>query len=289
VIILLIPTSFVVMQVARQATGAFRAIDVEPGSGIDTIVDRIGDRIGLEIDWREELEQLRPALQRATGAVLSGGVWAAINAVVTLFLLFYFLRDHSQAKRLIQRLLPLADREAEYLFEKAHAMIQHTLYGTLLVSAVQGALGGLMFWFLGLPGPFLWGVVMGLLSIVPVLGAFVIWIPAAVFLALQGSWVKAGILMGWGTVVVGLIDNWLYPVLVGKATRVHAVPMFVALVGGLVVFGAAGLVLGPLVLAVTWSLLEILKERIAEHEANIEESAESLGAQRGDRRTHGVH
>lgn len=88
-----------------------------------------------------------------------------------------------------------------------------------------------MFFILGLPGALLWGVVMGLLSIIPVLGAFVVWIPAVLFLVSQGDWVKALILAIWGTVVVGLVDNWLYPVLVGKDTRMHTVPVFISIIG----------------------------------------------------------
>jgi predicted PurR-regulated permease PerM len=139
-----------------------------------------------------------------------------------------------------------------------------TVYGTLVVAAVQGTLGGLMFWWLGLPAPLLWGVVMGLLSIIPVLGAFIIWIPAAVFLAAQGAWGKAVILTLWGTVVIGLIDNLLYPILVGKRLRLHTVPVFIAIVGGLAVFGASGLVLGPVILALCDAALDLWRCRMAD-------------------------
>jgi predicted PurR-regulated permease PerM len=128
---------------------------------------------------------------------------------------------------------------------------------------VQGALGGLMFWWLGLPAPILWGAVMGLLAIVPVLGAFVVWLPAAKFLAARGQWGKAVILLLWGTVVVGLINNLLYPILVGKRLRLHTVPVFFAIVGGLAVFGATGIILGPVILALTDAILEIWRRRTA--------------------------
>jgi predicted PurR-regulated permease PerM len=104
--------------------------------------------------------------------------------------------------------------------------IHATVFGTLTVAAVQGVLGGLIFWWLGLPAPILWGAVMALLAIVPVLGAFVVWLPVAIFLAASGQWGQAVILALWGTVVVGLIDNLLYPMLVGKRLRLHTVPVF---------------------------------------------------------------
>jgi predicted PurR-regulated permease PerM len=113
-----------------------------------------------------------------------------------------------------------------------------------------------MFWWLGLPAPVLWGLVMGVLAVVPVLGAFIIWIPAVMFLTLEGSWGKALILAAWGGVVVAGIDNLMYPVLVGNRLKVHTIPTFMAIVGGLVVFGASGLILGPVTLTVTMVLLE---------------------------------
>jgi predicted PurR-regulated permease PerM len=125
----------------------------------------------------------------------------------------------------------------------------------------------------------LWGVAMGLFAVVPVLGAFVIWVPAALFLALSGSWGKALILTVWGGVIVSLIDNLLYPVLVGKRLRLHTVPVFVALVGGLTLFGAAGLILGPVVLAITVALVDIWRRRTANGrtaETRLEETAPPL-------------
>ena len=114
-----------------------------------------------------------------------------------------------------------------------------------------------MFWWLGLPAALLWGVVMALLAVVPVLGAFVVWIPAALFLALEGSWGRAVILIVWGAVVVGGIDNLLYPMLVGNRLKMHTVLAFISLVGGLMLFGPSGLILGPVALTITTVLLEI--------------------------------
>ncbi len=129
------------------------------------------------------------------------------------------------------------------------------------MAAVQGLLGGLMFAALGLPAPLLWGVVMALLAVVPVLGTFIVWIPASCFLALEGSWGKAVILILWGSLVVGTIDNLLRPVLVGKRLKIHTVPAFMSVIGGLVVFGASGLILGPVILTITIVLLELWPHR----------------------------
>jgi predicted PurR-regulated permease PerM len=188
---------------------------------------------------------------------------AIVQLLLTLFLLFYFFRDRSKVLATVRSLLPLSGAEADRLFSRVYETVHATIYGTVLVALVQGALGGLMFWWLGLPAPLLWGVVMALLAIVPVFGAFIIWIPAAIFLAMSGQWGKAMILTGWGAVVIGLVDNLLYPMFVGSKLRMHTVPVFIAIVGGLALFGGSGLVLGPVTLAVTIALVEVWRRRTA--------------------------
>jgi predicted PurR-regulated permease PerM len=118
-----------------------------------------------------------------------------------------------------------------------------------------------MFWWLGLPAPLLWGMVMAILAVVPMLGAFIVWIPAALFLALEGSWGKALILTLWGMLIVGTIDNLLRPVLVSSRLKLHTVLAFISVVGGLMLFGAAGLILGPVALTITTVLLEFWRTR----------------------------
>jgi predicted PurR-regulated permease PerM len=107
----------------------------------------------------------------------------------------------------------------------------------------------------------MWGTAMAFLAIIPYLGAFIIWSPAAAFLAIQGEWWKALILVAWGTIVIGLIDNLLYPILVGGRLGQHTVIAFLAIIGGITVFGACGLVLGPVVVSLTLFLLETWRRR----------------------------
>jgi predicted PurR-regulated permease PerM len=193
----------------------------------------------------------------------ASSAWIFVQVVLTFFVLFYLFRDRRKALGTLRSLVPLSEKETDKVFTRVADTIHATIFGTLAVAAVQGTLGGLVFWWLGLPAPILWGAVMGLLAIVPVLGAFVVWLPVAVFLAASGQWGKAVILTVWGTVVVGLIDNLLYPMLVGKRLRLHTVPVFFAIVGGLAVFGAAGVILGPVILALTDAILEIWRRRTA--------------------------
>lgn len=226
-------------------------------------------------DVSQALEQAFNAVQARIGGWVQGTFWLAAEILITIFLLFYIFRDRQQAMRSLYWLLPLSRPEANKLVQRVRGMIRATIYGTLVVAALQGALGGLMFWILGVPGALLWGTAMGLLAIIPVLGAFVIWIPVAVMLAIQGNWGKAAILTAWGAVVIGMMDNVLYPMLVGKEIRIHTVPVFLAILGGLVIFGAAGLVLGPVALVITLALIEVVKQRLNGREAAAQESVQA--------------
>ena len=267
-LLLVTPATFIAWNVGAQATASIGQVQEQLASGDwekslqrDPSLRQWYQRISRAINIREEVRNLSQSIQRRAGEWMQTAVWGVMQMLIALFALFYFWRDRKEVLRSIRSFLPFSDRESDYFFERIHAMTHATIYGTLTVAAVQGALGGLMFWWLEISGALLWGVVMGLLAIIPVLGAFVIWAPVAVYLATQGRWWDAATLTVWGTLVVGLIDNLLYPILVGKQMRLHTLPVFIAIVGGLFVFGAAGLVLGPLILASTVVIIEILKFR----------------------------
>jgi predicted PurR-regulated permease PerM len=190
----------------------------------------------------------------------------AIALLVTFFLLFFFLRDKDRILETVQSLLPLARAESTQVARKVREMIGAVVYGTLVVAVVQGTLGGLIFWWLGLPAPLLWGVVMALVAVLPIFGAALVWVPAAAYLLIEGHWEKALVLALWGSVVIGLIDNLLYPLLMKNRLAMHTVPVFIAAMGGLFAFGATGIVLGPLVLAVAIALLDVWRRRMRLHE-----------------------
>ncbi|HET8995425.1 MAG TPA: AI-2E family transporter [Acetobacteraceae bacterium] len=225
-------------------------------------------RIAEVVVWIEQrlnpagmLADLASWLTSRSTLLLRGSVTQLINGILTFYLLFYVLRDRHQARRLLASISPLSDAETDELIQRFTDTVHATVFGTVVVAGVQGALGGLMFWWLGLPSPMLWALVMALLAVVPVLGTFVVWVPAAIFLALSGAWVKAVILVAWGGGLVATIDNLLYPILVGNRLRLHPVPTFIGMIGGMFLFGTSGLVLGPAIIAVTQALLNILRRR----------------------------
>jgi predicted PurR-regulated permease PerM len=265
-----VPVTFVAQRLAVQAAKGAELVQTKVKSGewrraLETRprLAVLADRIEQQIDLPGTVTTLATWLSTTAGTIVRGSLYQVIGFCLTFYLLFFFLRDRDAALLSLRSLLPLSEATMDRLFSRISDTIFATIYGTLAVSSVQGVLGGLMFWWLGLSAPLLWGVIMALLAVVPVLGAFIVWIPAALFLVLEGSWGKALILALWGMIVVGTVDNLLRPILVGNRLKLHTVLAFMSVVGGLILFGPAGLILGPLALTVTTVLLEIWRGRIA--------------------------
>jgi len=167
--------------------------------------------------------------------------------VLTLYLLFFFLRDGERLIDSFVRALPLGDVRERRLMARFAEVSRATIKGTLVVAVVQGALGGLAFWVLGLSAPVLWGVVMAILSMLPAVGSFLVWGPAAIYLFATGSVVKAIVLVVLGALLIGTIDNVLRPILVGRDTQLPDYLILLSTLGGLAAFGLSGFVLGPIV------------------------------------------
>lgn len=265
-----VPATFVGQQLVQQAASGAESVAAKASSGEWRQALAAQPRFAAAAEWVEQRVDLPGSaksfaawLSAGAGRLLRGSVFQLIGFGLTFYLLFFFLRDRVEVLRSVRALVPLSEPELDTLFARISDTIHATIYGALAVSAVQGLLGGLMFWWLGLSAPLLWGVVMALLAVVPMVGAFVVWIPAALLLALEGSWGKALILTLWGMLVVGTVDNLLRPILVGRRLRLHTVLAFISVVGGLLVFGPAGLVLGPLTLTITGSLLDVWRQRTA--------------------------
>jgi predicted PurR-regulated permease PerM len=208
--------------------------------------------------WTESLQAWGGGIASRSLTVVGGVVGGVVKIVLIAFTMFFFFRDGEEIRRRLYDYMPLETWRAHSVVVRTREVIQASVYGTLLLAAIQGALGGLAFWVLGLPGAILWGVVMTLLSIIPMFGAFVIWVPAAGYLALSGSWGRAIALTIWGVLVIGSADNLLRPVLVGNRTRMHELLVFFGVLGGLEAFGFIGLILGPVVIAVTLALIGIV-------------------------------
>lgn len=214
-----------------------------------------------ELDIEQQIQTAAGAVARSISAWVSVSLWFLTQLVLTFLTLFYFFRDGPNLLRSFRKLIPLSSIETDEILGRIAKTVNTSLYKNLLVKFIQGFLGGLMFWFLGLPAPVLFGAAMSLLAILPVMGTAIVWLPAAIALALSGSWMKALVLAAWGGLVVSLIDNFLYPILLADDLRLHPLAVFFAVFGGLLAFGLAGVVLGPVILAVAVALLELWQFR----------------------------
>jgi predicted PurR-regulated permease PerM len=194
-----------------------------------------------------------------------------------LYLLFFFLRDGPRLLDGLVHALPLGDERERHLLGRFAEVSRATIKGTLVVGVVQGAIGGAAFWLLGLAAPVLWGVVMALLSILPAVGPAIVWLPAAIILLATGN-VWSGItLVLIGVLVIGLVDNVLRPILVGRDTRMPDYMILLSTLGGLTAFGLAGIVIGPIIAAFFLSCWEMAQEEFEgdEPDAALEEPAQS--------------
>ncbi|NLZ10033.1 MAG: AI-2E family transporter [Alcaligenaceae bacterium] len=180
-----------------------------------------------------------------------------VSMAIMLYLLFFLLRDGAALAKTINLVIPLGDDHKHLLIQKFITVVRATVKGNLVVAATQGALGGFIFWVLGIEGALLWGVIMAFLSLLPAVGSALIWAPVAVYFMVTGNYWDGSILILFGVLVIGLVDNVLRPLLVGKDTKMPDYVVLISTIGGLATFGLNGFVIGPLLAALfmaVWSL-----------------------------------
>lgn len=218
-------------------------------------------------DVGQVAEQVRAAAA-GTGSVVLGILAAAtrgtltflLQAFIFLYALYYFLVDGPNILRRILSYLPFSATEEERLLERFVSVARATFKGSLLIGVIQGAVAGLAFWVVGVPGPAFWGTVMVVLSIIPAVGAAIVWIPAVIYLFLVGRLIAAIVLLAWCGVVVSTLDNLLRPRLIGRDARMSDLLILLSTLGGIVLFGAVGFVVGPIVAALFVTVWHIFGE-----------------------------
>lgn len=188
-----------------------------------------------------------------------------VSFFIMLYLLFFFLRDGAELARKVRTAVPLEEGHKRRLQLKFNRVVRATVKGNLVVAVTQGALGGAIFWFLDIPSALLWAVLMGFLSLLPAVGAGIVWAPVAVYFLLSGM-IWQGVVLGlFGVFVIGLVDNVMRPILVGKDTRMPDYMILISTLGGLAVFGLNGFVIGPLIAALfmsSWALFAETKPKV---------------------------
>lgn len=197
------------------------------------------------------------------GSILADVAATVGSLFVMLFALFFLLRDGEAFGAIVRRLLPFSEPERERLIMRTRDLVIASVGAGLTVAFVQGFIGGLTFWILGLSAPAVWGVAMGFCALIPVVGATLIWVPTAGWLLLTGDVARGLILAGVGAGIIGMADNILRPILLSGRTSMNGLVVFIGLLGGVSAFGFIGLVLGPIVLVIAGTLIDALTRRPA--------------------------
>jgi predicted PurR-regulated permease PerM len=195
-----------------------------------------------------------------TVSIAAGLLDTVVSSVFVIFAMFLLLRDGQALVGAIPDLLPFERHRSDTLLRRIKDVVQASVYGVVVIAIMQGALCGAMFWLLGIPSAALWGMVTVFASVLPVVGAFAVWGPGTLYLAMTGQWPRAILLAIWGTFVVSGIDNVVRPRLVAGRVGLSELAMFFALLGGLSVFGGLGVVLGPAAFATVAAIVDTLRE-----------------------------
>jgi predicted PurR-regulated permease PerM len=269
----LVPLALIATSLVREASGLFAKMqsgEYDFGGYVRRVFDALPAWATGWLD-RFNLGDLAALRETLTSGLMKGGQALAPQALsiglntfdfviglgIMLYLLFFLLRDGKALADRIKEAVPLeADRKSA-LFTRFADVVRATVKGGVLVAMAQGALGGLAFWFLGVHAPILWAVLMAFLSLLPAIGAGLVWIPVAIyFLATGAIWQGLG-LIAYGVLVIGLVDNVLRPFLVGKDTKLPDYVVLISTLGGIEVFGLNGFVIGPLIAAIFMVAWEI--------------------------------
>ena len=273
-IVILIPCFFLLTAVANETLIIVKAIEtgeinlekflISTSQLLPTLTERIN---GLGYSTNTLIEQLNnialETSQYALSLVMNTGeniLRFLLSAFVMIYLLFFFLKDGDLIIAKCIDVFPLDDDQEIFLIEKFNNVTKATVKGTILVGVTQGIIGGIIFALLDIQAAVLWGVLMAFFSIVPTIGTAIIWFPAACLLFFSGAWLKALILLLIGFFVIGLIDNFLRPYLVGKETKLPDYMILLTTLGGVSLVGLSGFIIGPIIAALfltLWSLFKL--------------------------------
>jgi predicted PurR-regulated permease PerM len=199
-----------------------------------------------------------------SGSFVIGALNALVGLAITLFVLFFFLRDGRGMVLDAVRLIPMLPERRERLMEHVGAVIRAVVFGALLTAVVQGVLVGIGFALVGLPSPVVFGALAALIAPIPLIGPALVWGPGVAALFLQGRWVAALCLLGWGLALVSSADNVVRPLFISGRAQISTLPVFVGLLGGISAFGPIGLVVGPVVVALALTLIRFAVEARAD-------------------------
>ena len=273
-VMVILPLAIISSLLVREASGIYQRVqtgELDFGRFFQRVFDALPawaatllDRFGLT-ELALIKDRLSAALTNSSRFLASQAFALGQNALdflagflIMIYLLFFLVRDGEELSERIKVAIPLRDEHLSKLSSEFVAVLRATVKGTLIVAMMQGALGGVIFWILGIHAPILWAAVMTVFSLLPAVGATVVWLPVAIYLLVTGSTWQALVLIAWGIFAIGLIDNFMRPILVGKETRMPDYVVLISTVGGIAMFGINGLVIGPVIAAMFIAVWDIL-------------------------------
>jgi predicted PurR-regulated permease PerM len=280
VLSVIVPLGLITAAIVQEASSVYESIqsgELNLGRFFQQIVEALP---AWATNWlgRLGLADVGGVQQRLTTALVTSSQFFATQAVsigqhtaefvlslfVMLYLLFFLLRDGPSLTGQIREAIPLREDQQRALINKFTVVVRATVKGTMIVAIVQGTLGGVIFWFLGIHAALLWGVLMAFLSLLPAIGSALVWFPVAIYLLITGAVWQGVVLIAYGALVIGLIDNFLRPILVGSDTRMPDYVVLISTLGGIALFGINGLVLGPLIAVMfitVWHIYSVSRQR----------------------------
>lgn len=273
VLMVILPVALFAASLAQEASSVYRNIqsgELNFGRYFQQIFDALPPWAGNLLD-RFGLTDIGAVQERLSAGLMRGSRFLTAQAInigqntfdfivslfLMLYLLFFLLRDGEALSRRIKAAIPLREEQQRALFNKFTVVIRATVKGNIVVAVLQGALGGLIFWVLGIHAPLLWAVLMAFLSLLPAVGAGLVWLPVAGYFLATGAVWQGIILIAYGMLVIGLIDNVLRPILVGNDTKMPDYVVLISTLGGIATFGLNGFVIGPVIAAMFMAAWDI--------------------------------
>jgi len=271
--VVIVPVTFITGSLVQEGSSLYERVktgNLNFASYVQQILDALPISVQGLMD-RFGVGDLSSMQDKLTQGAMEGSQYLATQAVnigqntfefivsfgVMLYLLFFLLRDGSIVSSRLRKAIPLSDAHKTHLLRKFTTVIRATVKGNIAVAAAQGALGGVIFYVLGIQGPVLWGVVMAFLSLLPAIGAGLVWGPVAVYFLVTGEMWQGICLAAYGILVIGMVDNVLRPLLVGKDTKLPDYVVLISTLGGMALFGLNGFVIGPLVAALFFACWDL--------------------------------
>lgn len=292
IIILVLPVTFLTIALANELAGAAGNLPdlvaqlMRSEKGVTGTVARwIHDHVAVDGAKSQEfmIDQLKTfgtSLLGQSVGLVRNMVAAIARAFFVIVTMYYLFRDGDKIVRVLPGALPLSISQSEAILARVSEVVSASVYGVVTIAMLQGLLGGLAFWALGVPSPLLWATVLAFVCMIPIAGSFFVWLPASIYLMLGGHWTKGLLLILLGALVISTVDNFLRPKLIKNQTRLHELFVFFSVLGGMSVFGLLGIVLGPVVLAITLGLLDTFKQEKDERNIRKQESSPRVNLSR---------